>query len=110
LWCTGARVNSIDVHDTSSANEHAEGSSQKRIRDRGREGALGEDADALVSLQRQSLDSLPIGGEAGWNTILALSQTRERFVGRDSMKMDKEEVMAACMKMSWKKMILYELC
>jgi hypothetical protein len=59
---------------------------------------LGEDADALVSLQRQNLTGLPAGGAADWNTHLALSLTKARFTGRDSMKLDKEEVMFVCFK------------
>jgi hypothetical protein len=100
LWCTGARANSKDLRVALIAIEHVEGSLQRKMRDRGREGALGEDADALVSLQRQTLGGLPMGGAAGCNTILALSQTRERFIGRDIMKLDKEEAMAVCTKMS----------
>jgi hypothetical protein len=51
---------------------------------------LGEDADALVSLQRQAL-GLSAGGAVGWDALLALSLTSARFTGRDSMKEDREE-------------------
>jgi hypothetical protein len=54
---------------------------------------LGEDADALVSLQRKAfLTGLTAGGVvAGWDALLALSLTNERFTGRDIMKVDREE-------------------
>jgi hypothetical protein len=73
------------------AVELAEGSSQTQLHARGREGALGEDADALVSLQRQALTGLVTGGAAGWDAVLALSLTKARFTGMDSMKLDREE-------------------
>lgn len=93
MWCTGRWCNSDALRGALGAIEHAEGSSQTKLRDKGREGALGEDADALVSLQRQTLAGLPVGGAAGWNTRLALSLTTTRFIGRDSMKLAKEKVM-----------------
>jgi hypothetical protein len=72
--------------------ELAEGSSQTQLRARGRKGALGEDTDALVSLQRQAaLTGLAAGGVAGWDALLALSLTKARFTGIDSMKLDREE-------------------
>jgi hypothetical protein len=54
---------------------------------------LGEDADALVSLlQRQALlTGLSTGGAAAWDALLALSLTKARFTGRDSMKVAREE-------------------
>jgi hypothetical protein len=59
---------------------------------RWREGALGEDADALVSLQRLvALAGLTVGGAASWDALLALSLTKVRFTGRDSIKLDREE-------------------
>jgi hypothetical protein len=83
-----------DLRGTSGAMEHAEseGSSQSILQARGREGNLGEDADALVSLQRQALTGLTAGGVVvGWDVLLALSLTKERFTGRDIMKVDSEE-------------------
>lgn len=58
-----------------------------------RVGRCGEDTDAFVPLQRQVLVAgLPAGGGgAGWDTLLALSVTKARFTGRDSMKLDNEE-------------------
>jgi hypothetical protein len=74
------------------ATEHAEGSSQIKVHDRRREGALGEHTGTLVSLQRQALAGfLTVGGAAGWDALLALSLTNARFTGRDSMKLDREE-------------------
>jgi hypothetical protein len=49
---------------------------------------LGKDTDALVSFQREGL---VVGGAAGWDALLALSLTKARFTGRDSMKLDREE-------------------
>jgi hypothetical protein len=39
-----------------------------------------------------------VGGAAGWDILLALSLTKERFAGRDSMKVDREEgsMIAVC--------------
>jgi hypothetical protein len=73
--------------------EHAQGSSKAKLYARERDGAfgaLGKDTDALVSVQREGL---VVGGAAGWAVLLALSLTKARFTGRDSMKFDREEVM-----------------
>jgi hypothetical protein len=73
--------------------EHAQGSSKTNVYARERDGALGalgKDTDALVSVQRQGL---AVGGAAGLAVLLALSLTKARFTGRDSMKFDREEVM-----------------
>jgi hypothetical protein len=52
-----------------------------------REGALGRDTEVLISLQRQpALTDLSAGGAAGRDALLALSLTKARFAGRDSMK------------------------
>lgn len=59
-----------------------------RVRD-GALGALGADTDAFVSFQREGLGAG--AGAAGWATLLALSQTKTQFTGRDSMKLDREE-------------------
>jgi hypothetical protein len=72
--------------------EQAEGSSQPKLQARGREGDLGEDTDALAALQRQALVAgLLAEGAAGWDALLALSPIKGRFIGRDSMKVDREE-------------------
>jgi hypothetical protein len=55
-----------------------------------RQGILGEDTDALVSFQRPALARLA-GGAEGWDAILALSLIKARFTGRDSIKLDREE-------------------
>jgi hypothetical protein len=69
----------------------AEGSSQTQLHARGREGAFGEDTDALVSIHRLAFAGLAAEGAAGWDALLALSQTKARFTGRDSMKSDREQ-------------------
>jgi hypothetical protein len=71
--------------------EHTEGSSLTKLHSREREGILGKDTDALVSLQRQALTRLQAGAAVGWDAILALSLIKERFTGRDSIKLDREE-------------------
>jgi hypothetical protein len=75
--------------------EHDVSSSQTKLHARGREGillgALGKDTDALVSLQRQALASLTAGSAAGWDALLALSLTKTRFAGRDSIKSDRKK-------------------
>jgi hypothetical protein len=65
------------------------------------EGALGgEEAEALVSPQREALTGLAAAGAAGWDALLALSVTKARFVGKDSIKLNKaEEVMIAVYKL-----------
>jgi hypothetical protein len=56
----------------------------------------GSFAEALVSPQREALAGLAVAGAAGLDALLALSLTKARFVGRDSMKLDRaEEVMIA---------------
>jgi hypothetical protein len=81
--------------NVSGGVEHDESSSQTKLHARGREGILlgawGKDTDALVSLQRQALASLLAGGAAGWDALLALSLTKTRFAGRDSIKSDKKK-------------------
>jgi hypothetical protein len=52
---------------------------------------LSEETDALVSLQRLAFAGLATGGAIGWHALLALSLTKARFTGRDSMKLDREE-------------------
>jgi hypothetical protein len=93
----GTRLNRDAVLVTLGGIEHAEGSSQTKLHARkGRVGAWGEDTDALVSLQRQALAGLPVEGAAGWDALFALSLTKARFAGRDSIKLDREqEVMIA---------------
>jgi hypothetical protein len=65
---------------------------------RGREGALGEETDteASLSLQREALTGLAAGGAAGLEVLMALSLTKVRFAGKESIiKFDRaEEVMA----------------
>jgi hypothetical protein len=65
---------------------------------RGREGALGEETDteASLSLQREALAGLAAGGAAGLEVLMALSLTKVRFAGKESIiKFDRaEEVMA----------------
>jgi hypothetical protein len=57
-----------------------------------REGALGEETGALFSLQREDfLTRLAAAGAAGRELLLALSLTKARFAGKDSIKL--EEVM-----------------
>jgi hypothetical protein len=51
-------------------------------------GAFGKDTDALVSFQREGL---VVGDAAGRAALLALSLTKTKFTGRDSMKFDREE-------------------
>jgi hypothetical protein len=70
-----------------------------KLHSREREGILGKDTDALVSLQRQALARLQAGNAGGWDAILALSLVKERFTGRDSIKLDREEeLMIAVLK------------
>jgi hypothetical protein len=66
-------------------------SSQTVLRARRREGALGEETEALLSLQREALAGLAAAGAAGRELLLALSLTKARFEGKDSIKL--EEVM-----------------
>jgi hypothetical protein len=47
-----------------------------------------------------------VGGAAGWAALLALSLTKARFNGRDSMKSDREEVIICSVKTLRK--IIYE--
>lgn len=73
--------------------EHAQGSSKTKLLSRERDGALGnlgKDTETLVSFQREGL---VVGGAGGLDALLALSLNNARFTGRDSMKLDKEEVM-----------------
>jgi hypothetical protein len=53
--------------------------------------ALGEEAQALVSSQREAFIVLAVAGAAGWDTALALSVTKARFIGKDSIKLDRAE-------------------
>jgi hypothetical protein len=52
---------------------------------------LGEETEALLSLQREALAGLAAAGAAGRELLLALSLTKARFEGKDSIKL--EEVM-----------------
>jgi hypothetical protein len=90
--CIGQCAASTDVlRGALGAMELAEGSSETQLHARaGRDGALAEDTDALVSLQRLALTGLAEGA-AGWDGLLALSLTKTRLTGRDSMKLDREE-------------------
>jgi hypothetical protein len=52
--------------------------------------------EASVSPQREALACFTAGGAAGWHALLALSLTKARFVGKESIKLDRaEEVMVA---------------
>jgi hypothetical protein len=88
---TEARLFSDVLRGALGGDEDTGGSSQiGLLARRGCEGALGKDADTLVSLQRQAL-SLSAGGAEAWDALLALSLTKARFTGRDSMKVEREE-------------------
>jgi hypothetical protein len=71
--------------------EHAKGSFQKVLRARRHEGEFGGDAEALVSPQREALTGFAAGGAAGWHALLALSLAKVRFVGMESIKLDRAE-------------------
>jgi hypothetical protein len=76
--------------------EHAEDSFPKVLCARRHDGALGKDAEALVSPQREALTGFAAGGAAGWHALIALSLAKARFVGKESIKLDRaEEVMVA---------------
>jgi hypothetical protein len=101
VYCFGFRLSNAFLFGATEGTEHAEGSFQTLLRDRRQAGALGGDADALVSPQREDVLTgiSTAGGTAGRHALLALSLVKVRFAGKESIKLDRGEEVKESIKL-----------